>query len=218
MPSKWAVKDQIMDAERYIVPTVIETTNRGERAFDIYSRMLKDRLVFINTPIDDQIAALVTAQLLFLQSEDPDQDIYMYINSPGGAVYWGLAIYDTMQHVSCDVATMCIGFCGSMATVLLAGGAKGKRFVLPNATVHMHPAGMQNLGGYAPDVEIHARELLRLHERNFAILSNHTGQPVEKIREDFSRDRFFTPQQAVEYGLVDEVLTEEEMPMAKAGS
>lgn len=207
-----------MDAERYIVPTVIETTNRGERAFDIYSRMLKDRLVFINTPIDDQIAALVTAQLLFLQSEDPDQDIYMYINSPGGAVYWGLAIYDTMQHVSCDVATMCIGFCGSMATVLLAGGAKGKRFVLPNATVHMHPAGMQNLGGYAPDVEIHARELLRLHERNFAILSNHTGQPVEKIREDFSRDRFFTPQQAVEYGLVDEVLTEEEMPMAKAGS
>ncbi|HEX8919801.1 MAG TPA: ATP-dependent Clp protease proteolytic subunit [Chloroflexota bacterium] len=201
-----------------MVPTVIETTNRGERAFDIYSRMLKDRLVFINTPIDDQIAALVTAQLLFLQSEDPDQDIYMYINSPGGAVYWGLAIYDTMQHVSCDVATMCIGFCGSMATVLLAGGAKGKRFVLPNATVHMHPAGMQNLGGYAPDVEIHARELLRLHERNFAILSNHTGQPVEKIREDFSRDRFFTPQQAVEYGLVDEVLTEEEMPMAKAGS
>jgi ATP-dependent Clp protease protease subunit len=204
--------------ESYLVPTVIETTNRGERAFDIYSRMLKDRLVFVATPIDDAVASLITAQLLFLDSEDSDRDIFMYINSPGGVVYAGLAIYDTMQHIKPDVSTVCMGFCGSMATILLAGGAAGKRLALPNSTVHMHPAGMQNLGGYAPDVEIHARELLRLHERNFDILANHTGQPVEKIREDFSRDRFFNAQQAKEYGLVDEVLSEEELPMAKAGS
>ncbi len=204
--------------ESYLVPTVIETTNRGERAFDIYSRMLKDRVIFITTPIDDTIAALVTAQLLFLQSEDPERDIFMYINSPGGVVYSGLAIYDTMQHISPNVSTMCMGFCGSMATVILAGGAAGKRFVLPNGTVHMHPAGMQNLGGYAPDVEIHARELMRLHERNFDILANHTGQPVERIREDFARDRFFNAEQALEYGLIDEVITYEQMPMAAAGS
>jgi ATP-dependent Clp protease protease subunit len=204
--------------EGYLVPTVIEQTNRGERAFDIYSRMLKERLVFVTTPIDDSVASLITAQLLFLESEDSDRDIFMYINSPGGVVYSGLAIYDTMQHIKADVATMCMGFCGSMATVLLAGGAAGKRFALPNATVHMHPAGMQNLGGYAPDVEIHARELLRLHERNFAILAHHTGQPVERIREDFSRDRFFTAEQAKDYGLVDEILTTEEVPMAATGS
>jgi len=204
--------------ESYIVPTVIETTNRGERAFDIYSRMLKDRVIFITTPIDDTIAALITAQLLFLQSEDPERDIFLYINSPGGVVYSGLAIYDTMQHISPNVSTMCVGFCGSMATVILAGGAAGKRFVLPNGTVHMHPAGLQNLGGYAPDVEIHARELMRLHERNFDILANHTGQPVERIREDFARDRFFNAEQALEYGLIDEVITYEQMPMAAAGS
>jgi ATP-dependent Clp protease protease subunit len=204
--------------ENYLVPTVIETTNRGERAFDIYSRMLKDRLIFITTPIDDTISALVTAQLLFLQSEDPDRDIFMYINSPGGVVYSGLAIYDTMQHIAPDVATMCMGFCGSMATVLLAGGAAGKRYALPNATVHMHPAGMQNLGGYAPDVEIHARELLRLHERNFDILANHTGQPVARIREDFSRDRFFNAEEAKEYGLVDEVVSQENVPAVAVGS
>lgn len=204
--------------ESYLVPTVIETTNRGERAFDIYSRMLKDRLIFITTPIDDAVSALVTAQLLFLQSEDPDRDIFMYINSPGGVVYSGLAIYDTMQHIAPDVATMCMGFCGSMATVLLAGGAAGKRYALPNATVHMHPAGMQNLGGYAPDVEIHARELLRLHERNFDILANHTGQPVSRIREDFSRDRFFNAEEAKEYGLVDEVVSQENVPAVAVGS
>jgi ATP-dependent Clp protease, protease subunit len=204
--------------ERYIVPTVIEQTNRGERAYDIYSRMLKDRVIFVNTPIDDAVAALVTAQLLFLQSEDPERDIFMYINSPGGVIYFGLAIYDTMQHVTCDVATMCLGFCGSMATVLLAGGAPGKRYTLPNSTVHMHPAALQNLGGYAPDVDIHARELLRQQSRLFAILAHHTGQSEEKIREDFSRDRFFTAEQATEYGLVDEVLVQEEMPMVKAGS
>jgi ATP-dependent Clp protease, protease subunit len=204
--------------DRYIVPTVIEQTNRGERAYDIYSRLLRERIVFITTPIDDNVSSLATAQLLFLESEDADRDVYMYINSPGGVVYSGLAIYDTMQHIRPDVVTMCMGFCGSMATVLLAGGTAGKRFALPNSTVHMHPAGMQNLGGYAPDVEIHARELLRLHERNFAILSNHTGQPVERIREDFSRDRFFNAEQAKDYGLVDDILTAEEMPMAKTGS
>lgn len=203
--------------ERYLVPTVIEQTNRGERAFDIYSRLLKERIVFIATPIDDAVASLATAQLLFLESEDADRDIFMYINSPGGVVYAGLAIYDTMQHIRPDVVTMCMGFCGSMATVILAGGAAGKRIALPNSTIHMHPAGMQNLGGYAPDVEIHARELLRLHERNFAILAHHTGQPVERIREDFSRDRFFTAEQAKEYGLVDQILTADEMPMAQAG-
>jgi ATP-dependent Clp protease protease subunit len=204
--------------ERYLVPTVIETTNRGERAFDIYSRMLKDRLVFVTTPIDDAVASLITAQLLFLESEDPERDVYMYINSPGGVVYSGLAIYDTMQYIKPDVSTMCMGFCGSMATVLLAGGAKGKRFALPNSTVHMHPAGMQNLGGYAPDVEIHARELLRLSESNFDILANHTGQSVERIREDFSRDRFFNAEQAKDYGLVDEVVAQEDMPMSRDGS
>jgi len=204
--------------ESYIVPTVIETTNRGERAFDIYSRMLKDRVIFLNTPIDDTISSLTTAQLLFLQSENPDQDIYLYINSPGGVVYAGLAVYDTIQHLSCDVATVAMGFVGSMATVIFAGGTKGKRFALPNSTLHMHPAGLQNLGGYAPDVEIHARELLRLHERNFAILSDHTGRPAEKIREDFSRDRFFTAEQAKEYGMVDEILTYEELPTAAVGS
>jgi len=204
--------------EQYIVPTVIETSNRGDRAFDIYSRMLKDRLVFVTTPIDDAVASLVTAQLLFLESEEPDRDIYMYINSPGGVVYSGLAIYDTMQYLRPDVATICMGFCGSMATVLLAGGTAGKRNALPNSTVHMHPAGMQNLGGYAPDVEIHARELLRLHERNFAILAHHTGQPVERIREDFSRDRFFNAEQAKDYGLVDEIISQEELPMARTGS
>jgi ATP-dependent Clp protease protease subunit len=204
--------------DRYLVPTVIETTNRGERAFDIYSRMLKDRLVFVTTPIDFDIASLVTAQLLFLQSEDQERDIFMYINSPGGVVYAGLAIYDTMQYITPDVATVCMGFCGSMATVLLAGGAAGKRHALPNSTVHMHPAGMQNLGGYAPDIEIHARELLRQQEKNFAILASHTGQSVERVREDFNRDRFFTAEQAKEYGLVDEIITQEELPMAKAGS
>jgi ATP-dependent Clp protease protease subunit len=204
--------------DRYIVPTVIEQSNRGERAYDIYSRLLRERIVFITTPIDDNVSSLATAQLLFLESEDADRDVYMYINSPGGVVYSGLAIYDTMQHIRPDVVTMCMGFCGSMATVILAGGTAGKRFALPNSTVHMHPAGMQNLGGYAPDVEIHARELLRLHERNFAILSNHTGQPVERIREDFSRDRFFNAEQAKEYGLVDDILTADEMPMAKTGS
>lgn len=204
--------------DRYLVPTVIETTSRGERAYDLYSRMLRDRLVFVTTPIDDAVASLITAQLLFLESEDPDRDISMYINSPGGVVYAGLAIYDTMQYIRPDVSTMCMGFCGSMATVILAGGAAGKRYALPNSTVHMHPAGMQNLGGYAPDVEIHARELLRLHERNFDILANHTGQPVERIREDFSRDRFFTAEAAREYGLVDEVVAEDQVPTVAAGA
>jgi ATP-dependent Clp protease protease subunit len=207
-----------MNPERYIVPTVIESTNRGERSIDIYSRMLKDRLVFVTTPIDDAVASLITAQLLFLESEDPDRDIYMYINSPGGVVYFGLAIYDTMQYVKPDISTVCMGFCGSMATVLLAGGASGKRFCLPNGTVHMHPAGLQNLGGYAPDVEIHARELLRQQETLFGILANHTGQPVERIRDDFARDRFFNAEEAKEYGLVDEVYAYEELLMARTGS
>ncbi len=197
-----------MAPENYLVPTVIETTNRGERAFDIYSRLLKERIIFVATPINDDIASLVCAQLLFLQSEEPDRDISMYINSPGGSITAGLAIYDTMQLVNPDVSTFCIGFAGSMGTVLLAGGAIGKRFSLPNATIHYHPALIQGgLAGSAPDIEIHARELLRLQDRNLDILSHHTGIPVEQLRSDFQRDRFFTAEQAREYGLVDQVVT-----------
>lgn len=190
----------------YLVPTVIETTNRGERAFDIYSRLLKERIIFVATSINDDVSSLVCAQLLFLQSEDPDRDISMYINSPGGSITSGLAIYDTMQLISPEVSTFCIGFAGSMGTVLLAAGAKDKRFSLPNATIHYHPALITGgLAGSAPDIEIHARELLRLQDRNLDILSHHTGKPVDQLRSDFQRDRFFTAEQAQEYGLVDHV-------------
>lgn len=188
-----------------LVPMVIETTGRGERAYDIYSRMLKERLVFLVGPVEDHMANLVVAQLLFLESENPDKEIYLYINSPGGAVNAGLAIYDTMQYIKPDVCTVCIGQAASMGAVLLAGGAKGKRFALPHARMMIH----QPLGGFqgqATDMEIHAREILRVRERLNGILAKHTGQPMDRIGIDTERDRFLDGEEAKAYGLVDAVI------------
>lgn len=188
-----------------LVPMVIETTGRGERAYDIFSLLLRNRIIFLGTPIDDTVANLTVAQMLFLDREDPEKDIQLYINSPGGIIYAGLAIYDTMQLMRADVRTIAVGSTASMATVLLAGGTKGKRSALPNATVHMHPAGGGSRG-YAQDVEIQARELLRMNQKIHRILAHHTGQTVEQVANDFQRDRFLTAPEAREYGLVDEVL------------
>lgn len=196
-----------------LIPMVVESTNRGERAYDIYSRLLKERVILLGTPIDDQIANLIVAQLLFLEHEDPDRDIWLYINSPGGSITAGLAIYDTMQVIRTDVATVCVGMAGSMATPILAGGAKGKRYSLPHSTIHMHPAG-GGARGYAPDVEIMARELLREQQLIRELLAKDTGQPLERIARDFDRDLFMDPQQAKEYGIIDEILTREDLPAA----
>ena len=188
------------------VPIVIEQTGRGERAYDIYSRLLKDRIVMLGTPIDDHVANLIVAQLLFLEAEDPEKDIYLYINSPGGVVTAGLAIYDTMQYIKPDVVTICMGQAASMGAVLLAAGAPGKRFALPHARIMIH----QPLGGFqgqATDIEIHAREILRLKKMLNEILSKHTGQPLEKIEQDTDRDFFMSAEEAKEYGLIDKVLT-----------
>ena len=187
------------------VPIVVEQSNRGERAYDIYSRLLKDRIVFIGGPIDDTMANLVIAQLLFLESEDPDKDIHLYINSPGGSVTSGLAMYDTMQYIKPDVSTICLGMAASMAAILLTAGAKGKRYALPYSRVMIH----QPLGGaqgQATDIEIQAREILRLREVANKILSRHTGQPIDKIRLDTERDNFMSSQVACEYGLIDKVI------------
>jgi ATP-dependent Clp protease protease subunit len=201
-----------------LIPTVIENTNRGERGFDIYSRLLRERIIFINHSIDDTIASLVVAQLLFLQSEDPNSDIYMYISSGGGSITAGFAMHDTMRHISCDVATIAMGFTGSMATFLLASGTKGKRYALPNATIHFHPAA-GNVGGYAPDIEIHVRFMLDLQERGNRLMAEYTGQPYERVVQDFQRDRFFEAKDAVEYGLVDAILDPDEAHgLATAGS
>jgi ATP-dependent Clp protease protease subunit len=188
-----------------IIPSVIETSPRGERAFDIYSMLLKERIVFLGTPIDDMIANLIIAQLLFLDREDPDKDIQMYIQSPGGVIPAGLAIYDTMNLVRADVSTYCVGVTASMATIILAAGAKGKRYAMPNATVHMHQA-LGGGRGQAIDVEIMAKELIRENELIREILVKHTGQKAEQIRKDFDRDFFMTPKQAKEYGIIDEIL------------
>ncbi len=188
-----------------LVPMVIESSPRGERAFDIYSRLLKDRIIFLGAGIDDQLANTVIAQLLFLESEDPDKDIQMYIHSPGGSVHSGLAIYDTMQLIKPDVATMAVGVTASMGTVLLAGGAKGKRFALPHATVHMHQV-QSGTEGAATDIEIMAKEVLRLQATLRQILAKHTGQEYERISTDFDRDKWLTAEEAVEYGIVDEIL------------
>ncbi len=193
-----------------LIPMVVESTNRGERAFDIYSRLLKERIILLGTPIDDQIANLIVAQLLFLEHDDPERDISLYINSPGGSITAGLAIYDTMRAIRPDVSTVCVGMAGSMATPILAGGAKGKRYSLPHSTVHMHPAG-GGARGYAPDVEIMARELLREQQLIRELLVKDTGQPLERIARDFDRDLFMTPEQAKEYGIIDEILNREEM-------
>ena len=187
------------------IPTVVEQTGRGERAYDLYSRLLRDRIVFLGSAIGDEVAALVTAQLLFLESEDPDKDIHFYINSPGGSVTAGLAIYDTMQYIKPDVSTLCVGQAASMGALLLAAGAKGKRFALPHARVMIH----QPLGGaegQASDIEIQAKEVLRIREQLNHILSQHTGQSLDKIAQDTDRDFFFSPEQALEYGLIDQVV------------
>jgi len=190
-----------------IIPYVVESTNRGERVYDIYSRLLRDRIIFIGTPIDDQIANIVVAQLLFLDYEDPERDVQLYIHSPGGSVTAGLAIYDTMQFIRPDVSTICIGSSASMATILLCAGAKGKRLALPNATIHMHPAGVGQIGGYAPDVEIQARELLRMQSKIRQLMALHTGQTLEKVSHDFDRDLYMDAKQALDYGIIDEVMT-----------
>ena len=187
------------------IPTVVEQTGRGERAYDLYSRLLRDRIVFLGSPVVDEVAALVTAQLLFLESEDPDKDIHFYINSPGGSITAGLAIYDTMQYIKPDVSTLCVGQAASMGALLLAAGAKDKRFALPHARVMIH----QPLGGaegQASDIEIQAKEVLRIREQLNNILSQHTGQSLKKIEKDTDRDFFFSPQQALEYGLIDQVI------------
>ncbi len=188
-----------------LIPMVIETTGRGERAYDIYSLLLKQRIIFVGTPITDQIANLVVAQLLYLAGDDAEKPISMYINCPGGVVYHGLAIYDTIQQIQPPVATYAVGVTASMGTVLLAAGTKGQRYALPNATVHMHPAG-GSAQGYAPDVEIQYKELKRVEELIHELLAQHTGQTVEQIAADFDRDRFMTAEEAVEYGLVDQIL------------
>ena len=188
-----------------LVPTVVEQTGRGERAYDIYSRLLKDRIIFLSDEVNDTTASLVVAQLLFLEAEDPDKDIHLYINSPGGSVTAGMAIYDTMQYIKPDVSTICIGLAASMGAFLLNAGAKGKRFALPNSEIMIH----QPLGGakgQATDIEIHAKWILKIRERLNQILSERTGQPIEKIQEDTERANFMSAQEAKEYGLIDEVI------------
>ena len=188
-----------------LVPMVIERTARGEREFDIYSRLLNERIVFIGSPIDDMVANLVVAQLLHLESQDPDKDISIYINSPGGSIYSGLAIYDTMQFVKPDISTICVGIAMSMGSLLLTGGAKGKRFSLPNSRILIHQpsAGFE---GQSTDIEIHAREILNIRRRTDEIYAHHTGQSVEQVHTDMERDRFFKPTEAVDYGLIDRVI------------
>ncbi|GAB4123600.1 MAG: ATP-dependent Clp protease proteolytic subunit [Roseiflexaceae bacterium] len=187
------------------VPTIVERTPRGERSWDLFSRLLRERVILLGTPIDDEVASSIVAQLLFLQHADPERDVWFYINSPGGSVRDGLAIYDTMQLISCDVNTVCIGRAGSMATILLAGGARGKRYALPNSTVHFHPAG-GGAEGYAPDLERMVQELLRLQTVGNGLLAADTGRTPEEITNDFSRDRFMTALQAKEYGFIDQIL------------
>jgi ATP-dependent Clp protease protease subunit len=192
-----------------LIPMVVEQTSRGEREFDIYSRLLKDNIIFLGTPIDDQIANLIVAQLLFLEAEDPEKDINVYINSPGGSVTAGLAIYDTMQFIRPDVTTICVGMCASMGALLLTAGAKGKRFALPNSRILIHqPSG--GMQGQATDVRIHAEELIRIRELTSEILAKHTGQSMEQIELDVERDRYLSAIQAKEYGLIDEVIAHRE--------
>lgn len=189
-----------------LIPMVVEQTNRGERAYDIYSRLLRDNIIFIGTPIDDNVANLVTAQLLFLAAEDPEKDVQLYINSPGGSVTAGMAIYDTMQFIRPDVTTICIGQAASAAALLLAAGAPGKRFALPNSRVLIHQPSMGGLSGQATDIDIHAREILRMRANLNEIMAKHTGQSLEKIERDVERDFWMSAQQAREYGMIDEII------------
>ena len=207
------MKSNEIHAAGGLVPIVIEQSARGERAFDIYSRLLKERVIFLVGPVEDYMANLVVAQMLFLESENPDKDIHLYINSPGGAVTAGLAIYDTMQFIKPDVSTLCIGQAASMGALLLAGGAAGKRYSLPHSRVMIH----QPLGGFqgqASDIDIHAREILAVRERLNKILAKHTGQPLEKIQMDTDRDNFMSGEDAVQYGLIDKVLADRQPPTA----
>jgi ATP-dependent Clp protease, protease subunit len=197
-----------------LIPMVVEQTNRGERSYDIYSRLLKDGVIFLGSPIDDLVANLVIAQMLFLESEDPDRDIHLYINSPGGYITAGLAIYDTMQYIKPDVSTICIGQASSMAAILLAAGAKGKRFALPHCKVLLHQP-MGGFSGQASDIDIHAREILKTRERIHELVSRHTGQPLERIVEDADRDFYLTSAEAKEYGVIDQVI-ESRSTMAQA--
>ncbi len=201
----------------YLVPTVVEQTSRGERAFDIYSRLLKDRIIFLGTPIDDNVANLIMAQLLHLEGEDPDKDINLYINSPGGVMTSLMAIYDTMQFIKPDVATYCMGQAASAAAVLVASGAPGKRFALPHSRIMLHQPHIGGLEGQATDIEIHAREIIRVKEEMNQILARHTGQDIEKIRVDTDRDFWMTAEEAKEYGVIDAVLSGRELA-AVAGS
>ncbi|NUQ36990.1 MAG: ATP-dependent Clp protease proteolytic subunit [Caldilineales bacterium] len=197
-----------------LIPMVIEQTGRGERAMDIYSLLLKERIIFLGTPINDQVANVIVAQLLFLNHDDPEQDIQLYINSPGGSVYAGLAIYDTMQMIPAPVSTWAVGVTASMATVLLAAGAKGKRYALPHSTIHMHPAG-GGTQGYTPDVRIQFKELERVQNSIFHILSQHTQQSFEQIEADFERDRYMYADEALKYGLVDHIYGEPDPYMTR---
>jgi ATP-dependent Clp protease protease subunit len=197
---------RLPDIRAQLVPMVVEQTNRGERAYDIFSRLLKDSIIFIGTTIDDTIANLVIAQMLFLEAEDAERDILLYINSPGGSITAGLAIYDTMQFIKPDVQTYCIGQAASMAAVLLTAGAKGKRFSLPNSRILIHQPWMSGVSGQASDIDIHAREILRMRERLNEILARHTGQPLARIQEDTDRDYIMNAGQAKDYGIIDDVL------------
>jgi ATP-dependent Clp protease, protease subunit len=193
-----------------LIPMVVEQSNRGERAYDIYSRLLKDSIIFIGTPIDDNVANVVTAQLLFLEAEDPEKDIHVYINSPGGSISAGMAIYDTMQYIRPDVSTICIGQAASMGALLLAAGSEGKRFALPNSRILIHQPSLSGLAGQATDIDIHAKEILRLREAMNGILAKHTGQNLDRIEKDVERDYIMTAEQAKEYGIVDQVITKKE--------
>ena len=198
-----------------LIPMVVEQTSRGERAFDIYSRLLAERIIFLGTPVDDQIANLIIAQLIHLESEDPDKDIFMYVNSPGGSVYAGLSIYDTMQYVKPDVSTICVGIAMSMGSLILSGGAKGKRTALPNSKILIHQVsgGFQ---GQGTDIEIQAREVISLKRRLEEIYAHHTGKPIDDISRDMERDFFMTPQEAKDYGIIDNVIAHR-VPMASEG-
>lgn len=193
-----------------LIPMVVEQTNRGERAFDIYSRLLKDNIIFLGTPIDDNVANVVTAQFLFLEAEDPDKDIHLYINSPGGSISAGMAIYDTMQYIRPNVSTICIGQAASMGALLLAAGTPGKRFALPNSRILIHQPSMSGLAGQATDIDIHAKEILRLRESMNLILAKHTGQSLERLEKDVERDYIMTASQAKDYGIVDQVISRKE--------
>ncbi len=197
-----------------LVPMVVEQTSRGERAYDIYSRLLKENIIFLGTPIDDQVANLVIAQLLFLEAEDPERDISIYLNSPGGSITAGLAILDTMSFVRPDIITICVGQAASMAAVLLAAGAKGKRFSLPNSRIMIHQPSMQGLAGQAADIDIYAKEILRMREALNKMLADSTGQPIDRIARDVDRDYIMSPEQGVEYGMIDKVISSRDLAPA----